>query len=200
MAEDTFILWVHKDAGITTFEQFLEAAKAAGDKWVMGGTGKAQEDEMITAYLNSAFGLDMKYIPYKGGGEVAKELAGKQVNSTVNNPSEARGFYESGDVVPLVVFTPERLPNFPDVPTLKEKGKDFSYYMQRAVVGARGMSPEAAAYYQEVFKKLYDTQEWQDYMKKQSLVGTWLGAEETKAYWKEQRDRHEIILKAMGAM
>jgi tripartite-type tricarboxylate transporter receptor subunit TctC len=142
----------------------------------------------------------MKYIPYKGGGEVAKELAGKQVNSTVNNPSEARGFYESGDVVPLVVFTPERLPNFPDVPTLKEKGQDFSYYMQRAVVGAKGMSPEAAAYYQEVFKKLYDTQEWQDYMKKQSLVGTWLGAEETKAYWKEQRDRHEIILKAMGAM
>lgn len=108
MAEDTFLLWVHKDSGITTFEEWLKVAKADGNKWVMGGTGSNSEDNIITDFLNDHFGLSMKYIPYKGGGAVAKDVAGKQINSSVNNPSEALGFYESGDMVPLVAFTNER--------------------------------------------------------------------------------------------
>ena len=102
MAEDTFLLWVHKDSGITSIGQFLTKVKAEGNKWIMGGTGKNSEDNIITDHLNKEYGLNIKYIPYKGGGAVAKDLAGKQINSSVNNPSEALGFYEAGTVIPLV--------------------------------------------------------------------------------------------------
>ena len=151
MAEDTFLLWVHADTGITTFEQWLDVAREQGSKWVMGGTGSNSEDNIITDFLNTNFGLSMKYIPYKGGGAVAKDVAGKQINSSVNNPSEAIGFWQSGDMVPLVAFTNERLPMFPEVPTLREKGGEFSYFMQRSVVGDPGMSEEARSYYTELF-------------------------------------------------
>jgi len=200
MAEDTFVLWVHKDEGITTFEQFVEEARKRGDGWVMGGTGRQGEDEIITNFLNKNFGLTMKYIPYKGGGAVAKDLAGKQITSSVNNPSEAIGFYQSGDVIPLVAFTNERLPMFPDVPTLKEKGTDFAYFMQRAVVGAPGMSADALAFYQDVFTKVFNSPRWQEYMQKQSLSENFIMGDALVAYWKEQRDRHEAILKASGAI
>ncbi len=197
MAEDTFLLWVHKDSGIKTFEEFLAKAKSEGNKWVMGGTGKAQEDEILTDFLNANYGLKIKYVPYKGGGEVAKQLAGKQLNSTVNNPSEALGFYESGDVVPIVSFTAERLPLFPNVPTIKEKGKDFAYGMQRAVVGAPGMSADAAKYYQDLFQKVFSSKKWQDYRKKQSLFGDYLTGDPLKKYWAEQVDRHKKLLASM---
>jgi tripartite-type tricarboxylate transporter receptor subunit TctC len=200
MAEDTFLLWVNKAEGITTFEQFLTEAKKRGNKWVMGGTGKNSEDNIITDYLNDAYGLHIKYIPYKGGGAVAKDLAGRQITSSVNNPSEALGFYQSGDVVPLVAFTNERLPMFPNVPTLKEKGGNFSYFMQRAVVGAPGMSADAQAYYTGLFKKVYESKEWQKYKKAKSLMGDFMAGNDLKAYWKEQRDRHMKILKASGAI
>ena len=166
MAEDTFLLWVHKDAGIKTVDEFVKAAKADGNKWIMAGTGKASEDNLLADFLNAAYGLNMKYVPYKGGGKVAKQLAGKHANSTVNNPSEALGFYEAGTVVPLASFTDKRLPMFKEVPTFKELGQDFVYYMQRSVVGAPGMSKDALAFYQGVFKKVYDTAEWQTYIKK----------------------------------
>lgn len=200
MAEDTFLLWVHKDSGIKTFEEFLAKAKADGNKWVMGGTGKAQEDELLTEFLNNNFGLKIKYVPYKGGGEVAKQLAGKHINSSVNNPSEALGFYQSGDVVPIVSFTAERLPLFPDVPTVKEKGTNFSYGMQRAVVGAPGMSPEALKYYEDLFAKVFNSEKWQAYRKKQSLFGDFLAGDPLKAYWAQQVDRHRKMLKEMGAI
>jgi putative tricarboxylic transport membrane protein len=200
MAEDTFLLWVHKDSGITTFEEWLKVAKADGNKWVMGGTGSNSEDNIITDFLNDHFGLSMKYIPYKGGGAVAKDVAGKQINSSVNNPSEALGFYESGDMIALVAFTNERLPMFPDVPTLKEKGVDFSYFMQRSVVGAPGMSAEAEAYYRNLFAQVYASDDWQKYKSSKSLMGDLMSGDELMAYWKVQRANHETILRASGAI
>jgi len=197
MAEDTFLLWVNKSEKISTFEQFLKKCKSMGSKWTMAGTGKGQEDEILTDFLNKNFGLKIKYIPFKGGGTVAKELAGNQVNSTVNNPSEALGFYQAGTVVPLVSFTKDTLPEFPKVPTMMQKGKNFAYYMQRAVVGAPGMSADAAAYYQGVFKKVFNSPEWQGYLKKYSLVGNWIGPDQIKAYWKEQIARHKKLLGKM---
>ena len=58
MAEDTFLLWVHKDSGIKNVDDFVKAAKAKGSNWIMAGTGKGQEDQLLTSFLNSAYGLN----------------------------------------------------------------------------------------------------------------------------------------------
>ncbi len=198
MAEDTFLLWVNSDTDIKTVDDFVTAAKAKGRDWIMAGTGKGQEDELLTNFLNRAYGLEMKYVPYKGGGRVAKELAGNNAHSTVNNPSEQLGFYEAGKTRALAAFTPERLELFPDAPTFEELGKDFVYFMQRSVVGAPGMSDEAQAYYRDVFQKVYNSDEWQEYMKKKSLRGEFLTGNELKEYWAREQAVHETMLKEIG--
>jgi tripartite-type tricarboxylate transporter receptor subunit TctC len=201
MAEDTFLLWVHSDRkDINNVDDFVKAAKAKGSSWIMAGTGKNSEDNLLTDFLNTAYGLDMKYVPYKGGGKVAKELAGKNADSTVNNPSEQLGFYEAGTTKALAAFTDERLPLFPDAPTFKELGSDMVYYMQRTVVGAPGMSKEAAAYYQDLFRKVYNSAKWQDYLAKKSLQGEYLSGDALMAYWLKERDVHEGMLRKMGAI
>ncbi len=200
MAEDTFLLWVNKDSGIGNMEEFAAAAKAAGKDWVMAGTGKLQEDQLLTDFLNASYGLEMKYVPYKGGGKVAKQLAGNHANSTVNNPSEQEGFFKAGTVVPLAAFTPTRLPLFPDAPTFRELGKDFVYFMQRSVVGAPGMSDDAAAYYQGLFAKVFASPEWQKYRTKKSLQGDLLQGQALKDYWLNEREIHRQMLEKMGAL
>jgi len=200
MAEDTFLLWVHKDSGITTIDQFVKAAKAKGNAWIMAGTGKKSEDNILTDFLNKAYGLNMKYVPYKGGGRVAKELAGKNANSTVNNPSEQLGFFQAGKTVPIGAFTPKRLPLFKNAPTFKEMGKDFVYFMQRTVVGAPGMSKGASSYYQGLFKKIFNSKEWQGYMKKKSLQGDFLTGDALMSYWLREKAVQKAILMKMGAI
>ena len=198
MAEDTFLLWVHVDSGIENIDQFVEAAKAKGKDWIMAGTGKGQEDQLLTDFLNRAYGLSMKYVPFKGGGRVAKELAGKHADSTVNNPSEQLGFYEAGTTRPIAAFTPERLELFGDSPTFKELGQDFVYFMQRSVVGAPGMSAEAEEYYRNVFQQVFDSEEWQTYRKKKSLYGDFLTGQELKDYWAREKEIHRAMLKEIG--
>ena len=201
MAEDTFLLWVNSDRkDINNVSDFVKAAKAKGSGWIMAGTGKSSEDNLLTDFLNTAYDLKMKYVPYKGGGKVAKELAGNNADSTVNNPSEQLGFFEAGTTKPLAAFTPKRLPMFKDTPTFAELGQDMVYFMQRTVVGAPGMSADAEAYYVGLFTEVFNSDEWQTYRKKKSLQGDLLTGKPLMDYWKTEREIHKNMLIKMGAI
>ena len=80
-----------------------------------------------------------------------------------------------------------------------EKGHEFSYYNQRAVVGAPGMSDEAAAYYQDLFTTIYESDEWQGYLTSESLSPLWMDAGEQKAYWETQVVNHKKLLADLGS-
>src|SRR5207247_4196129 len=74
-------------------------------RMTMGGTGSAQEDQIITIQIEQAIpGVKFNYVPFKGGGEVCVNLVGKHVNTTVNNPIECVSHWKAGRVRPLAVL------------------------------------------------------------------------------------------------
>jgi tripartite-type tricarboxylate transporter receptor subunit TctC len=197
MALDTFVLWVNADSDIQTIEDYVAAVKAADGTWKMGGTGTGQEDSLLTAMLEREFDIKVTYVPFNGGGTVAKNLVGKHIDSTVNNPSEQMGFWKAGKVRPIVAFTPERLAIFPDVPTARELGHDVTYSMQRSFVGPKDMPAEAVAYYTAMFEALSQTEEWKAYTEESALLGDFLTGDALQAFFMEERDKHAAILKDM---
>ena len=79
-------------------------AKGGAPNIKMGGTGSKQEDQIITAAIEQATGAKITYIPYKGGGDVAAQLVGGHVDSSVNNPVEAVAQWRAGELRPLCIF------------------------------------------------------------------------------------------------
>jgi len=191
LAEDVFLLWVHSDrTDINTIDDFVNVARAKGPEWIMAGTGKGSEDQLLTEFLNATFDLRMSYKAFGGGGEVAKELAEKRADSTVNNPAEQNDFYPKGLTKPIVAITPQRLAQYLKIPTLRETGMDFHYFMQRSVVGAPNMSEPAKAFYIDLFKRLFNSADWQQYRAKNSLFGDLLTGPELMGYWIAEREKH----------
>jgi len=129
MALDQFVLWVNADTPYKTGKEYLAAVKTAEPlKMKMGGTGSKQEDQILTVGLEKATGTKFIYVPFKGGGEVAVQLVGKHIDSTVNNPIEAVAQWRAGQLRPLCVFDYERMPykakvtatqSWYDIPTCK---------------------------------------------------------------------------------
>ena len=159
---DTFLLWVNPKSGIKNIDDFVKAVKAKKGKWTMGGTGKMQEDQLVTNMLMQAYGLKgmITYVPFRGGGTVAKNLAGGHVDSTVNNPSEGLPHYP-GKMRPIAALTPERIPAFKEVPTFKELGQpQLVYFMQRSINAPGGISKDAVKWYTDLFNKLCNSKEW----------------------------------------
>ena len=198
MAVDTFVLWVNADSDIMTLDDYVAAVKAAGSKWKMGGTGTGQEDSLVTAMLEKEFDLDITYVPFDGGGDVAKNLVGGHIDSTVNNPSEQLGFYKAGKVRPIAAFTAERIDVFPDVPTMTELGHPLEYSMQRSFVAPKGMDPAAVAYYTKMFEQLAALPEWQQYTKDEALDASLLTGDALQSYFIVERDKHADLLSSMA--
>src|SRR4051812_35336278 len=112
MALDEFVLWVNSETPYKSAKEYLDAVKAGGaNKFKMGGTGSKQEDQIITVNLEKQTGTKFTYIPFKGGGEVATQLVGKHIDSTVNNPIEAVAQWRAGTLRPRSASDSIRFPS-----------------------------------------------------------------------------------------
>jgi tripartite-type tricarboxylate transporter receptor subunit TctC len=205
MALDEFILWVNAETPYKSAKEYLAAVKerSGGDRMKMGGTGSAQEDQILTIQLEQASGVKFTYVPFKGGGEVCVNLVGKHVDSTVNNPIECVSHWKAGRVRPLAVFDTARLtvPEWKDIPTVKEAvGADISYLMLRGIFGAPDMPKEALEWYQALLKKVYDTPEFKDYLSQGALKPAWETGPELVKWLGEAEQLHRDLMTKGGLL
>ena len=205
MALDQFILWVNAETPYKTAKEYIAAVKerSAGDnRMKMGGTGSAQEDQIITVQLEQALGVKFTYVPFKGGGEVCVNLVGKHIDSTVNNPAECVSHWKNGTVRPLGVFDTARIPvgDWKTIPTIKEAlGTDIHYLMLRGIFGAPDMPKDVVEWYVGFLKKVYDTPEFQKYMEDNALKPAFAtGAEYVK--WVGENEQLHRDLMAKGGL
>ena len=206
LALDQFVLWVNAEAPYKSAKEYIAAAKKAGPKkFKMAGTGAKQEDQIITAAIEQHTGTKFIYIPFKGGGDVAVQLVGKHVDSTVNNPIEAVAHWRGGKLRPLCVFDPKRMPYktkvtdkmaWGDIPTCKEGGLDVDYLMLRGIFMPAEVKQEQVDFYVELFKKVRATPEWKDLMERGAFNQTALTGKEYADWVAREEARHVSLMKA----
>jgi tripartite-type tricarboxylate transporter receptor subunit TctC len=210
MALDEFILWVNADKPYKTAKDYLDAIKAGNDnQFKMGGTGSKQEDQIITVALQKAAGKKLTYIPYKGGGEVAVQLVGGHVDSSVNNPIEAVAHWRAGKLRPLCVFDSKKLDykdkiagdmSWNDIPTCKSAGVDVEYVMLRGFFMPPGVKKEAVDYYVDLFKKVRETPEWKKLMADGAFNQTFMTGNDYAKWVADAEKQHEALMKEAGFM
>jgi putative tricarboxylic transport membrane protein len=208
MALDQFVLWVNAESPYKTAKEYLDAVKAAGpSKIKMGGTGSKQEDQIITVGIEKATGTKFIYIPFKGGGEVAVQLVGKHIDSSVNNPIEAVAQWRAGQLRALCVFDDQRMTyktkvtttlSWADIPTCKESGVPTDYTMLRGIFMAPGISKDQLEFYTNMLKKVRETPEWKDYMEKGAFNQTTMSGDEYAKWLGAAENKHRELMKAAG--
>ena len=210
MALDQFVLWVNAETPYKTAKDYVAAVKAAGPlKFKMGGTGSKQEDQILTVGLEKATGTKFIYIPYKGGGEVAVQLVGKHVDSSVNNPIEAVAQWRAGALRPLCVFDDTRMPykakvtateSWNDIPTCSEAGIPADYVMLRGIFMAPGVTPDQLAYYVDLLKKVRETPDWKEFMEKGAFNTTTMSGTEYRNWVEKNEALHRTLMTEAGFM
>ncbi len=196
VALDNFFLWVHADSPIKSVKEFV--ADAQQRAMTVGGTGSKQEDELIFTFFEQKANLKpFKYVPFKGGGTVAANLVGKQVESTVNNPSEALAHHPDRVRI-LATFADQRHKQLPDLPTMKELGYDISYQMIRGVFGPPRMPADARQYYTGLLKKVFDLPEFQAFLDKNVLDPKFMTGDEFARWVAGYNEVHEQVMRKAG--
>jgi putative tricarboxylic transport membrane protein len=206
LALDQFILWVNAETPYKTAKEYINAVKersAGANRMKMGGTGSAQEDQIITIQLEQSLGVKFTYVPFKGGGEVCVNLVGNHVDSTVNNPAECVSHWKAGRVRPLAVFDTARIPDgdWKTIPTVKEAlAVDIHYLMLRGIFAAPGISKESIAWQTDFLKKVYETPEFKKYLMDGALKPAFSTGSEYVKWVEENEKLHKELMAKEGLL
>ena len=208
LALDQFILWTNTDKPYKNAKEFIQAAKTAGPgKFKMGGTGSKQEDQILTVGLEKATGTKFTYLPFKGGGDVAVQLVGNHIDSTVNNPIEAVAQWRAGKLKALCVFDDTRMPykekvtdtqSWNDIPTCSEAGVPTDYVMLRGIFMPPGVTQEQVNFNIDLFKKVRETAEWKKFMADGAFNQTFMTGKEYVAWLEKNEALHKQLMSEAG--
>lgn len=131
---------------------------------IAGGSVKGGMDHLVPAMIVQAAGgdpLKLVYIPYDAGGKAMAGLLSGDTQVLSTGFGEAVGLARQGQVRILAVTSDSRLPQAPEVKTVKESGYDMTFANWRGFFGAPGLPEEKAEAFRTVLKQMYATPEWQ---------------------------------------
>lgn len=198
LATDDLILLVNAKSPIKTFEEFI--ARAKSKRMAIGGMGAVNVDFIVPTLLAEKAGFEFDYVSFNKQGEMTTALLSDALDAMTSNPGEVTGLLESGDLRALA-YSGKKVPeSIKEVPTFGDKGYELGISMPRGVVLPPDAPKEAQDWWIETMKKVVETPEWAEYVKKNNLTETVMYGEDFRKFLGNTQDQFAKILKAKGAI
>lgn len=105
-----------------TLEELVDYARKNPGKLSYGSAGVGTLSSFAMEIFKMSYGLDIAHVPFQGTGPVKNAILGGHVQLASSGFSSLDPLIKSGDIIPLVTTAPKRLPAYPNVPTMAEKG------------------------------------------------------------------------------
>jgi tripartite-type tricarboxylate transporter receptor subunit TctC len=181
----TFGTAVRSDGPYKTFRDLMDAAKRRPGHLTYSTSGIATSNHIAMEEILEREGAEMTHVPFRGAQEGVTALLGKQID-VVADAQSWRPNVETGELRLLSVWTRERLPSFPDAPTLRDLGYDMVVTSPYGIAGPKGMAPEIVDTLHRAFRKALEDEASQDIIRRWEMPEEYLGPAEYLAFAKER--------------
>ena len=121
-AVDLGAITVRGNGPARTLDEFVDYAKKNPGKLSYGSAGYGTVSFFTMELFKMAYGLDLVHVPFQGTGPVKNAIMGGHVAIATSGFGSLAPLIRSGDLVALVTTAPARVKEFPNVPTMTEKG------------------------------------------------------------------------------
>lgn len=193
---------VRADSDYETAQDVIDAIQANPGQFSASGTGQGGIWHLAIAGMleDAGVGADaVRWVPSQGAAPGLADLIAGGVDFVPCSLPEARSLIDAGRVKSLAVMADERIAAFPDVPTLKEAtGLEWQTAAWRAIVAPPGLDPEIQAKLTATMEKIWNSQEFKDFMANQGFGVVWGDAEELHAYMAQSDENMGTVMKAIG--
>ncbi len=202
---DYMIYGVPEDSPIETVEELFERAADADDEdefAIAGGSAPGSMDHIGLAGAADAAGVDaaeVNYVPFSGGGEAMTAAIGGHVDAVVTGVGESTSQVEAGEIRVLATSAPEGESPI-DAPALQDEGIDYTFDIWRGVMGPPDMSPEAIAFYEQMYADMLELDEWAEERDELGWIDAYLGHDEFTEFLDEQQEEFEAVLDDLGLL
>ena len=181
-----FVIVVNKDSPFQTIDDLFTHARANPGKVNIGGYSIKSVDESLAGEIEAAVGIDLNYVPYRGGKEPVVAVLGGHIDVAIANPSEMITNYEAGNLRALALATEERFSPFDDVPTLTELGYPVAPDYWRGVMASKDVPNEVVDKWDDVLRQVVADPEFIEFLDNANMYNGYLPSD---AFTKLVRDQ-----------
>ena len=197
VATTPMVLIVPANSPYKTLGDLVSAAKAQPGKINYGTSGTGGTVHIALEMLQSAAGIKLQHIPYKGSAPALADLVGGPLQFAGSSISSAEGLLKAGKVRALAVTSPKRNAALPEVPTVAESGyKDFNLVSYYGIMAPAGLPHAVQARLNTDINKLLQRQDVRTALLGQGLEPTPLSPEEFGALIKADIQKARGIIQA----
>lgn len=188
---------VRADRPWRTWAEFVAHARANPDTLTYGSSGKGSDGHVSMHELLAKEGLRLTHVPFRGIAEAVTALTAGQIDC-VGDGSAWAPAVDAGDFRLLNIWTAERVPRFPDVPTLRELGYDMVRSSPYGISGPNGMDPGVVKLLRDAFKAALYEPEHRAAMARFDLPLIYMDTAEYTAFMARQAAEERRIVQELG--
>jgi tripartite-type tricarboxylate transporter receptor subunit TctC len=193
---------VKADAPFKTLQDFLKAVRESPKgTFTTSGTGPGGSWHIAIGGLLKAAGMEAdrtRWVPSQGGAPALQDVAAGGITAFTGSPIEAKALLDAGRVRTIALMTEERPATFPDIPTTKEAGVDWTFQNWFALVGPKGIPQDRRQTLFAAAERTMARPEVQEAMKQRGITPVWDKPGEFETYVKGFVERGNAVLKDLG--
>jgi tripartite-type tricarboxylate transporter receptor subunit TctC len=153
VVQDPAMLQVRADAPWQTLKEFLDYARKNPGIITVGNSGAGGGVHLIALAFEKAAGVRFNHIPFAGGGPSVTALLGGHVTAVSVSPPEGIAHVKAGKLRIIALFSEERMADFPNVPTVREQGIEFTMGQWRGLAAPKGTPSAVVSILHDAFRK-----------------------------------------------
>jgi len=133
------VLFAPANLPVRTTADLVAMARARPEGVAIASSGTGTTTHLMAELLQSLAGARMTHVPYRGAGPAVQDVASGAVQGTFVAYASGAALQQSGQIRAIGVASEARLPNLPEVPTLKEQGIDLVAGFWWGIMGPAGL-------------------------------------------------------------
>ena len=192
---------VRSDAPWGDVSQLLGEARTQPGATTASGTGRGGIWDLARAGMLLEAGLPadaIRWVPSEGAAPALQELVAGGVHVSTASLVENQTMIQAGRAKALAVMADERLANFPDVPTLREQGIDFTMAAWRGIAGPEGLPDDVVGELSCHLDGVVHSPAYEEFMRTAGFGIVWRNAQDFGAYLTAQDAEKGEIMRAAG--
>jgi tripartite-type tricarboxylate transporter receptor subunit TctC len=182
---------------IRTWDDFVAAAKKDPGMLTYSTPGSATTNHLTMEMISRRAGIALNHIPYKGSAESLQALLGGHVQAAAETSAWAP-FVKEGKMRLLVTWGEHRMPNFPQVPTLKEVGIPLVQTSPWGLIAPKGLPHAIAAKLHDAFKQAMELPEFARVLAQYEMEPAYMSSQKFREYAAQSMQQEKEILELLG--
>jgi tripartite-type tricarboxylate transporter receptor subunit TctC len=195
---DPEVLYTAADSRFASLADVLAAARAGGGRW--GAANPSSLERQVLERLKQRAGVQPVVATFEGGGDMLINVLNHTLDMGVGELQEIRPQLDAGKLRPLAVVGEERLPELPDVPTVREQGIDLSVRKFRGLAGPKGTSPAVVSALDSAIPRLLEDPAYKAIYTRNGLQPGFIPSSEYGRFISEFGRQTAAFLKESGAI